>query len=53
MTICYDMKEGDILVCDICGLEVQVVKGCTCESEEEGACQMPMQCCGKAMTLKS
>ena len=52
MANCYDMHEGDVLVCDVCGLEVQVLKACTCDTEEEDACQMPMQCCGQPMRFR-
>ena len=51
MANCYNMKEGDVLVCDACGLEVQVVKGCSCTHDED-ACSAPMECCGKPMRFK-
>jgi hypothetical protein len=52
MANCYNMKEGDVLVCDVCGLEVQVIKSCRCDEDEEGACSAPMECCGKPMRFR-
>ncbi len=52
MANCADMKEGDLFVCDACGLELRVEKACTCSSGEEGACSVPLQCCGKDMVKK-
>ena len=49
---CYNMKKGDILVCDVCGLEVQVLKDCTCSHDEEDACSAPMECCGQPMWFR-
>lgn len=52
MTNCADMKEGDVLVCDDCGLELRVEKACTCSAGDEEACSVPLQCCGKEMVKK-
>ncbi|MCG2776851.1 MAG: hypothetical protein L6406_14345 [Desulfobacterales bacterium] len=52
MVDCADMKEGDLFVCDACGLELRVEKACTCSAGEEGACSVPLQCCGKGMVTK-
>ena len=52
MTNCADMKEGDVLVCDACGLKLRVEKACTCSASDEGACSVPLQCCGKEMVKK-
>jgi hypothetical protein len=49
---CYNMKEDDVLVCDACGLEVKVTKGCSCSHDEEDACSAPMECCGQPMRFK-
>ncbi len=39
---CHSMKVGDILVCEDCGLELQVVKTC-----DEGCCEPTAECgCG-------
>lgn len=32
MANCGEMKKGDVFVCKNCGLELQVVKKCTCGS---------------------
>ncbi len=52
MANCAEMKQGDLYICDACGLELQVTKACSCGSEEEGACSIPLQCCGKDMVKK-
>lgn len=52
MASCYNMKEGEVYICDICGLEVRVEKGCTCNEGEDDACSVPMQCCGQPMRRK-
>ena len=53
MANCGDMKEGDLYKCDSCGLELQVTSACSCGSESEDACSVPLQCCGKDMGKKS
>jgi len=50
--VCSEMKKGDILVCEVCGLELKVKKTCSCGVGEEGACHEPIQCCGKNMVKK-
>ena len=52
MASCVDMKEGDRFVCKNCGLELQVVKSCTCVAGKEVVCTVPLQCCGKDMVKK-
>jgi hypothetical protein len=52
MVDCADMKEGDLFVCDVWGLELRVEKVCTCSAGEEGACSVPLQCSGKGMVKK-
>jgi hypothetical protein len=53
MAICHEMKPGDIYACEACRLELKVEKACACGTEEEGACTVPLQCCGKDMVKKS
>lgn len=48
MANCADMKKGDVYKCDQCGLELQVVKTCTC-GEGQASCTVPLQCCGQEM----
>ena len=38
MASCIEMKEGDIFVCETCGLELQVTKACACTAGEEVLC---------------
>jgi hypothetical protein len=52
MADCADMQEGDLFVCDACGLELQVTKACSCIAGEEVSCTVPLQCCGKDMEKK-
>lgn len=49
MANCCDMKEGDVFVCNVCGLELKVQKTCKCTTGAEGACTVPLMCCGKEM----
>jgi hypothetical protein len=44
-----DMKKGQVYVCEGCGLELQVKKGCTgCTKCDPCA----FVCCGREMKLK-
>jgi len=52
MANCCEMKEGDLYVCNTCGLELAVKKACTCKSGSETACSVPLICCGKQMVNK-
>ena len=49
MADCCDMKQGDLYVCDACGLELKVEKACTCTPDGDGRCTTPLTCCGKEM----
>lgn len=53
MANCCDMKEGDRYYCDACGLELEVKKTCACKPGSDGACSVPLTCCGKEMSLKA
>jgi len=46
---CIEMKAGDLLACKTCGLELQVVKTCSCTAGKEVSCTVPLQCCGNDM----
>ena len=47
------MKEGQVLVCEGCGFELKVMKGCTDESCTTDACSTgDLMCCGEPMRLK-
>jgi hypothetical protein len=52
MADCATMKEGNLFTCETCGLELQVVKTCSCTVGEEVSCTVPLQCCGKDMVKK-
>ncbi len=52
MANCEEMKKGDVFVCKNCGLELQVVKKCTCGSGSTQSCTVPLQCCGEDMKKK-
>ena len=59
MLSCHDMKQGDVYVCEECGLELQVKRECK-ESEtpaEECACHTDasactFSCCGRDLVKK-
>jgi len=52
MANCAEMKEGDLFKCEICALELQVVRPCSCTAGEEISCTVPLQCCGQDMVKK-
>ena len=50
---CHDLTKGDILICEECGLELEVTKACDCAEEESGACsEEGFICCGMTMKRK-
>jgi hypothetical protein len=57
MSCCADMKMDQVWVCESCGLEIKIVKKCTCSHDESGAdaCGLTacLTCCGKPLKLKS
>jgi hypothetical protein len=52
MVNCAEMKIGEVYVCDGCGLELKVVKECSCEEEDQGCGCPPLVCCGKPLRSK-
>jgi hypothetical protein len=52
MANCGNLKEGDIITCTDCGLELKVIKTCNCGEGGDSACHDVMQCCGKGMEPK-
>lgn len=50
MANCCDMKEGDVFICKLCGLELSVKKACTCDTDSPEKCTVPLRCCGQEMT---
>jgi hypothetical protein len=55
MVMCHEVKAGDMLRCNDCGLEITVTKACeSCGDacEDSGACSDDdFKCCGKSMEL--
>ncbi|MBE0429695.1 MAG: hypothetical protein IBX61_07455 [Thermoleophilia bacterium] len=52
---CADMKLGDSLVCDECGLRLEVTEECSECGEDAGACCVgpcTFSCCDKELTLQ-
>ena len=56
MAHCTDMKVDQVWYCDVCGLEIKVVKGCTCSDDPSSSNACPpdshLMCCGKPLTLR-
>lgn len=55
MVHCHELKNGQVLVCADCGLELTVSKECTeCGTEPEACGCAPCQfvCCEKELTIK-
>jgi hypothetical protein len=54
MTRCDEMREGDVYVCDKCGLEIEIVEECNHDDEEaDDVCRIEeFTCCGEPLTLK-
>ena len=55
MTRCDEMREGDLYVCEKCGLEIEIVEECNHEDGEEAdeTCHITeFMCCGEPLTLK-
>lgn len=57
MAHCADMKQDQVYHCDVCGLEVKIVKECTCSADpaSPNACRADavLVCCGKPLALKA
>ena len=53
MANCGEMKVDDVYECKACGLELKVVKTCSCSTDSSDACSVPLSCCGQDMTKKS
>jgi hypothetical protein len=56
---CYEMRQGDILFCEECGLELQVVHECMEAGREAEDCSSHstnsscgFTCCGHALKKK-
>ena len=56
MVHCHDMKEGQVYVCEECGLELKVEKSCTADGKHPKgvSCTRCIHvCCNKDMKLKA
>ena len=49
---CHDMKTGNNYECKTCGLKIQVVSECNCESCDSCAAD-ELTCCGNQLTSGS
>jgi len=50
---CRDLKKGDEIVCEGCGLVLKVKKACNCSESESGVCsEGGFTCCGGPMKVK-
>jgi hypothetical protein len=55
MAACHEMKQGQVYVCEDCGLELKVVKECTECGTADAACpgtECTFVCCNKPLKLK-
>ena len=52
MPSCTNLKKGDKLVCEVCGLELKVAKSCSCGEGETSCSTETITCCGKEMKVK-
>ena len=55
MIHCNEMKQGQVYICDECGLELKVVKECkecSTETKECGCGDCSFVCCDKPLKLK-
>jgi hypothetical protein len=54
MARCDDLHEGDVYVCEKCGLEIEVIEECSHDDEDaDETCRVEeFVCCGEPMTLK-
>jgi hypothetical protein len=57
MAHCTEMKLDQVWVCDKCGLQIKVVKECSCSEDPsvENACPADsvLTCCGSPLKLRS
>jgi len=53
MANCSEMREGDVFVCEKCGLELRVNKTCKCGGADgTNKHSVPLQCCAQEMVKK-
>lgn len=44
-------KKGDIFVCVICGMRIEVVKECACNADDK-ECLPSFKCCARPLSLE-
>ena len=49
---CNELKKGDILACEECGLELTVTKDCDCADDDATCSAEAFSCCGNEMKKK-
>ena len=49
---CNEIKKGDILACEECGMELTVTKGCGCGADDATCSEETFSCCGTPMKKK-
>ena len=49
---CIGLKEGDVIKCDECGLELTVSKSCDCGEDDDVCAESTFSCCGAHMVKK-
>lgn len=52
MTGCSELKVGDNIICEDCGLELTVSKACDCGTHEGSCSAEGFSCCGDEMKKK-
>ena len=52
MTNCTSLKEGDVVICEECGLELTVSKSCDCGDDDHVCVENTFTCCGHDMKKK-
>jgi hypothetical protein len=55
MARCDEMREGDVYVCERCGLEIEVIEECGHEDGDDAdeTCRIEeFVCCGEPMVLR-
>ena len=49
---CYELKKGDILVCDECGFKMEIIEECGENCKKRGCCDVTeLMCCGEPMKI--
>lgn len=51
---CAELKVDQVWVCEVCGLQIKIVKECNCLQEGADTCNHDacVMCCGRPLTLR-